>query len=137
MISEGAVDRTKADAILLALTEGKSLRKAAKSNGIADSTFLLWVSNDKALAEQYAQARETGIEADFERLCELRDESPVAGPSGGVDPGWVAWRRLQMDTMRWALSKRAPKKYGEKLDLNHSGGVQIRRVEVAVVDPKG
>ena len=43
----------------------------------------------------------------------------------GVDIGWVAWKRVQIDTMKWLLSKRNPKKYGDKIGLEHSGEINV------------
>ena len=36
--------------------------------------------------------------------------------------------KLRVDTRKWLMSKLAPKKYGEKVDLEHSGEVAIKRV---------
>lgn len=38
----------------------------------------------------------------------------------------IEHRRLQVDARKWYLSKVLPKVYGDKLDLNHSGGVTVR-----------
>lgn len=107
-----------ADAICLRVAEGASLRTACAEIGAKVPTFLLWCSKDKELAEQYARARETGTDAEFEDLDELQSQEPPTDANGKVDQGWVAWRRLQVDTKKWALSKKAPKKYGDKLDID-------------------
>jgi len=118
-----------ADAICARVSEGASLRSACKEHGLSHTAFLLWCRTRPELANQYAQAREVGTDAEFEALAELQDETPVRGPSGAVDAGWVAWKRLQIDTKKWELSKKAPKKYGDKLDLNHSGSVNLSIAE--------
>jgi uncharacterized iron-regulated protein len=33
----------------------------------------------------------------------------------------IARARLRVDARKWAMSKLAPKKYGDKLDVNHGG----------------
>jgi hypothetical protein len=33
--------------------------------------------------------------------------------------------RLRMDALKWAASKIAPKKYGEKVEVEHAGEVDI------------
>lgn len=50
-----------------------------------------------------------GADNDFEKLGELQDEQPPKDEAGKIDSAWVAWRRLQVDTMKWALAKKAPK----------------------------
>jgi hypothetical protein len=38
--------------------------------------------------------------------------------SGATDSGAVQKQRLQVDTRKWLLSKLAPKKWGDKLELS-------------------
>jgi hypothetical protein len=127
----------KAASVCERVAAGESLRKAVEAEGITHPTFLRWVGQNAELADQYTRAREMGADVSFDALEELKDETPERGPSGTVDAGWVAWKRLQIDTAKWSLAKKAPKKYGEKLDLNHSGRVQFERIECVVVDPAG
>jgi hypothetical protein len=35
------------------------------------------------------------------------------------------------------LAKMLPKVYGDKIDLNHSGSVEFKKIECVVVDPAG
>lgn len=62
---------------------------------------------------------------EFERLEELADEQPERDDKGRVDPGWVAWQRGRVDVRKWTLARKRPKKYGDKLDLNHSGNMSV------------
>jgi hypothetical protein len=41
--------------------------------------------------------------------------------------------RAAIDALKWTAGKRQPKKYGDKLDLDINGRVQIERVEVKFV----
>jgi hypothetical protein len=108
-----------------AIAAGKSLRQACEDEGVKHSTFLLWVKQDKDLADQYAQAREIGTDVEFDALGDMALEEPERGPTGTVDAGWVAWKRLQVDAKKWALSKKAPKKYGDKIEHEHTGGIAV------------
>jgi hypothetical protein len=112
----------KADAVCALVAEGESLRKACESVGMKHPTFLLWCDQNQALADQYTRARSVGADIEFEGLQELADEPPEKTASGSVDAGWVAWQRNRIDVRKWSLSKKAPKKYGDKVDLTHSGG---------------
>lgn len=124
----------KAQAIVSAVADGKSLRTAAKEQGITHTAFLLWCREDAELANQYARAREAGTDAEFEDLADLQAETPERDQNGKIDPAWVAWKRLQVDTKKWALSKKAPRKYGEKAELNLSGEIGIKRIERVIRD---
>jgi hypothetical protein len=121
-------------AILALMCEGESLRKSCKAEGVAVSTFLGWVEADKALAEHYAAARARMLDAQAEMLEEIGDEAAAAETA--VE---VAGLRLKSDNRKWLLSKLAPKKYGEKLQTEHSGPdggpVQIQKIERTIVDP--
>lgn len=119
------MDRAKADLVLQRLAEGLSLRKAAKEAGTSHPRFLEWCSEDTALADQYARARATGADAEFEDLNEDIAQEPERTPLGTIDAAWVAWKRVQIDTKKWSLSKKAPKKYGEKVDHNLTGDLTI------------
>ena len=48
----------------------------------------------------------------------------------GIDPGWANWQRTRIDAKKWLAGKRSPKKYGDKIDVEHSGEVAIKRVIV-------
>lgn len=116
-----------ADAVCQRITEGQSLRGACEAEGVHHSTVMTWARDHSAFANQYARAREIGFDADFERLEELAAEPPPQTASGSTDAGWVAWKRLQIDTKKWALSKKAPKKYGDKVETTHQVGDSVTK----------
>lgn len=116
-----------ADAICNAIATGSSLRAAASAAGMHHSTVMCWARDRPDFANQYARAREIGNEVDFEGLQDLADERPEKTASGAVDPGWVAWQRNRIDVRKWALSKKQPKKYGDKLETTHLGRMTIAR----------
>ena len=46
----------------------------------------------------------------------------------GIDPAWVNLKRLQVDTIKWALSKRNPKKYADRppeINVAANLGIQL------------
>jgi hypothetical protein len=121
--------------ILDQMGEGRSLRKICsedkeKIEGLpAASSFCRWVDEDTALAEQYARAREGLMEYWAQRITELgelaREEAVALGreeiPAGPV----VNAYRLEADNLKWLLSKLAPKKYGERLELAGDGNAPL------------
>lgn len=131
-----------ADAICSKVADGMSLRKACEEVGefgASVGSFLRWCDERPELAEQYARARATGTDAEFEELEELQSQEPERDDKGRIDPGFVAWKRLQVDTKKWALSKKAPKKYGEKLELAGDAANPLRHihtVENVIVDTR-
>lgn len=115
--------RDVVDKILGRLSEGEPLRKICRDHGMpAEATFRSWVVDDvDGLAARYARARALGIDCIAESLPELADEAK------GQDNAGVSAVKLKIDTQRWLLSKMAPGKYGEKLDLNVGGELSLRQ----------
>ncbi len=65
-------------------------------------------------------------EVDFEGLADAIADTPESKALDG--PAWVNWKRLQIDTIKWALSKRNPKKYADRppeVNLTANLGVQL------------
>lgn len=113
------------------LESGMTLREAAERSGISASLIIWKATRDDEFAKQYARVIAIRTDRDFESLeDDLKVEPPTVSTKYGeyVDAGWVAWKRLQVDTRKWALSKRNPKKYGEKLNLE--GDLNIKTVLV-------
>lgn len=105
-----------ADKICRGLASGSgSLRAICSQVGISHCAFLDWVRESPELANQYAHAREIGRGLRFERLTEVAASEPERDEKGRIDPGWVAWKRMFIDTEKWSLAREDAKKYGDKL----------------------
>jgi hypothetical protein len=132
---QGSPERAKlADAVLANMEVGMSCWKACEKAGVKNSTFMLWVSQDSALAENYARARENYVERIAQEVMELSDVDVGETPDGRKDWAAVQKHKLQVDTRKWLLSKLAPKKYGEKIEI--SGDKEsplVHRIERVVV----
>jgi hypothetical protein len=131
----GSPERAKlADAVLANMETGMSCFKACQHAGVPMPTFMLWVSQDSELADRYAQARENFVERIAQEVMELSDVDVGETPDGRKDWAAVQKHKLQVDTRKWLLSKLAPKKYGEKIEI--SGDKEsplVHRIERVVV----
>jgi hypothetical protein len=135
----------KADAICARLAEGESLRAICETEGMpAESTVRAWaLDNVEGFSAQYARAREIGYERHADQIIELADQSRVGvkrttradGAVELVEGDMVERSRLQVDARKWILAKMLPKRFGDKVDLHHSGAVQFQKIECVVVDP--
>lgn len=108
------------------IAEGKSLRKVCLLKGMpVMSTVFLWLRDQQGFSEQYVHAKEASADADQEMLEDLGDEaireSKLVNPkaAGAV----VSAYKLKADNVKWAMSKKKPKKYGDSLDV--SGTISI------------
>lgn len=115
------MSKDKIPAILDSMKEGNSLRSTCVSVGVPINTFLGWVDKDVDLAVQYAQARARMLDAQAEALEDISERA--ANAENAVE---VAGLRLMSDNRKWLLSKLAPKKYGDKLEL--AGGLTVKTV---------
>jgi hypothetical protein len=123
------------EGILNLMRDGLSLRKACCKFNVSPAAWSLWVCEDRNLAEQYADARGQMIDKIADETIDLADADPERGPDGKVDSGWVANQRLRIDTRKWLLSKLAPKKYGDKIEVSgdSENPLKIERIERVVV----
>ena len=89
------------------------------------ATVFRWLEVDEVFRDQYASARNTGLDAMSEELLEIADEQVGSLDNGATDAGAVARNRLRVDARKWYLSKLAPKKYGDRLELDAHVNVDI------------
>ncbi|WP_292213135.1 terminase small subunit protein [Mesorhizobium sp.] len=116
------------------LIEGKSLRKICEAEDMpAASTVFLWLSRFPTFSEQYTRAREAQMEAMADDIVDIADDGTndyVTKTNGdgstyeAFDSEHVQRSKLRVDTRKWLMGKLAPKKYGDKLDLNVGGSLQ-------------
>lgn len=116
-----------ADRICEELATGRALTRICKEEDWCpdEATVFRWLARYPEFREKYAEARQLGAERRAVEILAIADEEPmmVTDQNGvtRVDTGWVQWQRLRVDSRKWELSKLLPKKYGDKIDLNHGG----------------
>ena len=115
--------QTKAE-IIQSVLDGMYAQESAsemcRRAGISLSLFFKWVNEDPDVGEQYARAREARADVFFEQLDDIGEDAMMA--ESAVQ---VAGLRLKADNLKWKLARMAPKKYGEKLQTEHSGSVDV------------
>jgi hypothetical protein len=106
-------------AVFADIAHGFSARSACTRNGCPPSSFFKTISENPAFQEEYARAKEIGLEMLADELIDIAD---------GSDPLDVNRARLRVDTRKWVLCKLLPKKYGDKTEVEHSGGTTVNIV---------
>jgi hypothetical protein len=115
-----------ADTICERLAAGESLRAICRDEDMpTDRSVYRWLDDDDGFCQQYAQAREVGLDLMADEIIAIADSDPGITDAGATDTGAVADKRLRFDARRWYLSKLAPKKYGDKLDIDLKAQVAI------------
>lgn len=113
-----------ADKICSKLSEGLSLRTVCLDEDMPNkSTIFKWFREKPEFVDQYTRAKEESADADLEIIEDLGDkaieESKLADPKAAN--AVVSAYKLKADNMKWAMSKKKPKKYGDKLDMSTNG----------------
>jgi hypothetical protein len=124
-----------ADKICKAIAESSyGLRKImVKNTEFPDvATILRWLAEDdkKYFREQYARAREAQATMMAEEILEISDDGTndymtieKGDKSYNVEDREVTNRsKLRVDARKWLASKLLPKKYGDKIDIDHTTG---------------
>lgn len=114
------------------IAEGESVRSIVKDEAMpSSSTIFRWLLDEdkKEFWEQYEKSRNIQAELMFEELVEIADdgtndymekENKDGSTYEVVDSEHIQRSRLRVDTRKWYLSKVLPKKFGEKLDIDHT-----------------
>lgn len=90
------------------IAEGKTLRELK----VPMTTVMRWVESHPEFRAQYARAREIQTDAWFEEAID-KARKATAQDANAV--------RVLIDTLKWAAAKRAPKKYGDRSVVEHTG----------------
>ncbi len=110
--------------IALIPSDSKSVKSLCQSEGIHFDTFFTYLNENKELSDLYARAKELQAEMMVEEIIDIsnhveEDHTPFTG--GNV----VQRDRLRIDARKWVAAKLLPKKYGDKLNLEHSGEIGL------------
>ncbi len=100
---------------------GMSLRKSCESRGVTKSVFLASIDKDKARNDQYTRARDRQADHFGECVSEIAD---------GVLSGEYDYNaaRVAVDALKWSAGKMKPKKWGDRVEHEHTGEIHIKRV---------
>lgn len=114
------------------LAKGRSLVKICDDEDMPDiSTVYRWRLSDPVFREMYARAREDQADTLADEIVSIADYSAqdVTIDSEGnerLDHEFVARSKLRVDARKWVASKLKPRTYGDKLDLTHSGELNVK-----------
>lgn len=126
----GSYNPEIADEIVHRLAEGEALIAICRDAHMpARSTVHGWYIDDvEGFAAKYARARDAGLERMAEETIEIADDSGldvVMTDDGPRPDGEVINRaKLRVDTRKWLLSKLAPKRYGDRLQVDATVSVE-------------
>lgn len=104
-----------ADQICERMANGETLRAVCRDIGTQHSTVIEWTFNNKPFSDQYAQARQKQADSYADMILDEAFNSHDAQIG-----------RLRVDALKWVASKLAPKRYGDKVEVEQTGTTKIR-----------
>lgn len=121
------------DAICERIADGESLRSICSEDAMPNrATVFRWLSIHKEFSDQYTKAKDEQAETLFDEILDIADDGRNDYMESSDDEGGLAFKlngehiqrsRLRIDARKWMAGKLRPKKYGEKVELEHSGHV--------------
>ena len=110
------------------------MRQIIKREGMpAESTVYLELTRNEGFSEKYAKAREAQLARWEDELVEIADDGSNDWLKREAEDGsitevlnseHVTRSRLRVDTRKWIMAKRAPKKYSDRVLATPDGGPQ-------------
>ena len=115
--------------VCIEIEKGRALRNILKDENMpSTSTFYQWLDSNTDKAKQYARATEIRADIIFDDILSIADENTndtFVNDNGIeiVNNDVIQRSRLRIDARKWVLSKLNPKKFGDKIQQEHSGEV--------------
>jgi hypothetical protein len=113
------------------IADGRSLRAVCRDDDMpCMATVFNWIARHDGFLEQYDAARGTRADVLFDEIIDIADTQEVGekrthkanGDIERVEADMIEHRRLRVDARKWAVARMAPKKYGDRMNVDH--GVQ-------------
>lgn len=98
------------------ISEGEPLVSICRDETMPSYTTVMgWLNrNVDGFAESYVRAREAQADADADAITDIGRRAIT----GEIEPSAA---RVAIEAYKWSASRRAPKKYGDKITQEHTG----------------
>lgn len=98
------------------------------------STVYRWLAANEKFRDLYARAREDQADTLADEIQAIADEPMLGqkttkkanGDVEVVEGDMIEHRKLRVDARKWIAAKLKPRKYGERLEHEHSGSVNVQ-----------
>ena len=135
-----------ADEICRRIIAGEGLREICRDETMpARETVYGWLAVRPEFQHQYARAREYQADAWGDELLaiahdgtnDFRDRIAADGSVERVlDNEHVQRSKLRVDTLKWLMSKHAPRRFGDKVEVEVSGGLDVENLSDAELESR-
>lgn len=113
------------------IMQGKAMKEITRCDDMPPNWQIYeWLAKYPDFADRYARACEIRADMIFDDILDIADDNQhdmIVDQDGNerLNTDHVQRAKLRIDARKWALSKMQPKKYGDKLDLNHGGNLTV------------
>jgi hypothetical protein len=107
-----------ADKICAAIASGQTVRQVV-IDGITHDTWFGWLSKHEYFSQHYARARDTSADM---------FETEILQEAMAVSPETASASRVKIDALKWVAARRAPKRYGDRVAVDHGGSIGIEQL---------
>ncbi|MDI2113057.1 terminase small subunit-like protein [Commensalibacter nepenthis] len=109
------------------IASGGTLLKICENEDMPGySTVMAWKNERKEFQDKYARAREDRADFRFDEIDQILSEDMQ-------DMVAVQRAKLKIDAKKWQMSKEAPKKYSDKIDMTSSDGTMSPDKSITVI----
>ncbi len=124
--------------ILTEIANGGKLTDIAKRNGFTYDSWFHYMEHHPEVRQQYARARILQCEVMADEILTIADDASrdtIEGENGPMQNNeWIARSRVRIDVRKWLLAKINPARWGEKIEMEHSG--QITHGVTVLTEPE-
>ena len=113
-----------AEILLDAIAGGMTLKEVCATNDLPKTSVLRWISTE--YLDQYACALRARADMQAEEIIEIADKKYTTNEE-------LTAAKMRIDARKWLMSKMAPKKYGDKVELDHGVTEELKEIVVKYV----
>lgn len=121
-----------ADEICERIADGESLRSVCRDDDMpAKTTVFRWLATNDRFQDHYIKAKQAYAEGMADEMLDIADDGTNDWMEKHSDEGEnIGWREngeairrsaLRIDTRKWVAARLLPKKYGDKVQTEHTG----------------
>jgi hypothetical protein len=130
-----------ANRLLTLVSEGCTWTKACRAVDINEDTLWRWIDKQPGFSDRYHEARSRQLDRWASDIVDIASDTSrdvlvaketIEGPNGTTvkyretsDNTATQRDKLIVDTKRWLLSKLRPEQYGDKLQTQLSGSIEV------------
>lgn len=134
-----------ADRLCELLADGQSMRKACENDWApAKRTVFMWLRTNPEFLHQYERAKNEAADSFVDDMTDIADDGRNDWMTNN-DPENAGYKangehvqrtRLRLDARKWIASKLKPKKYGDKIEHEHSVKLTLEQLVTSSLDGK-